>query len=141
MQPQLVTSREELMQILQLQKRNLLQTISSEEMKSQGFVTMHHNLSMLEKMHDFAPSVIIKEGNELVGYALTMFQECRDVVPALVPMLWDRFALIKNTGGRVPLKCCMITMKSVSMILILSLLRSHPAITDRFVLMKRLDLK
>jgi len=88
--PTLVSSGDELKQILQLQKKNLRQHITEAEMKSQGFVTLHHDLSALRQMHELAPSVIIRDQNSVVAYALTMLRECRQLTPDLEPM----FALL-----------------------------------------------
>jgi ribosomal protein S18 acetylase RimI-like enzyme len=90
--PALVTTTRELEQILQLQEQNLSQFIGAAEMKEQGFVTLHHDLATLEKMHGLAPSVIIKDKDNVVAYALTMLRECRQLVPDLEPMfaLFDK---------------------------------------------------
>ncbi|HEY6505502.1 MAG TPA: GNAT family N-acetyltransferase [Chitinophagaceae bacterium] len=88
--PALTSSKEELQQILQLQQENLLPNITESEMQSQGFVTLHHDIATLEQMHELAPSIIIKEDNKVIAYALTMLCECRSVVPDLEPM----FALL-----------------------------------------------
>jgi GNAT superfamily N-acetyltransferase len=87
-----VQHRAELEQILALQRENLKQVLSAEEMRSQGFVTLRHDLAALEQMHALAPSVIARRGDELVGYALMMPRECRALMPVLVPMfeLFDR---------------------------------------------------
>ncbi|HEX8699888.1 MAG TPA: GNAT family N-acetyltransferase [Myxococcaceae bacterium] len=87
-----VQHRSELEQILVLQRKNLKQELSPEEMGSQGFVTVEHDLPALEQMHALAPSVIALQGSELVAYALTMPRECRSLMPVLVPMfeLFDR---------------------------------------------------
>ena len=45
--PTLTSTTDELQQILQLQKQNLRQHIDETEMKSQGFVTIHHDLNIL----------------------------------------------------------------------------------------------
>ena len=82
----LVTTPEELKEIVELQTQNLKQNIGSEEMKSQGFVTMTHNIDVLKQMNDLAPSVLAKEGDQLAGYALTMLKECRNLVPDLNSM-------------------------------------------------------
>ena len=84
--PTLVSSPVELQQILQLQQANLLANIDELEMQSQGFVTIRHDLSKLQQMHDLAPSVIIKDNDNLVAYALTMFRECRKLIPDLEPL-------------------------------------------------------
>jgi len=81
-----VSSDQELQQILQLQQQNLLTNVSAETQQQQGFVTLRHTLPVLQQMHALAPSVIAKDGEALAGYALTMPQECRVIVPDLEPM-------------------------------------------------------
>ena len=76
----------DLQQILVLQKKNLAFNISKEEAVSQGFVTVNHSLEMLELMHKLAPSIIIKDDNNVVAYALTMLCECKNLVPELESM-------------------------------------------------------
>lgn len=88
----LVSTIEELQQILQLQQENHIQNIDDDEMQSEGFVTLHHDLATMEQMHQIAPSVIIKDNDEVVAYALTMLRECRRLMPDLEPM----FALLDN---------------------------------------------
>src|SRR5258705_9400933 len=79
----LVSTTEELQQILQLQKENHIRHIDEMEMQSQGFVTMRHSLDVLRQMHDLAPSVIIKDNDKVVAYALTMLRECGQLMPDL----------------------------------------------------------
>ena len=76
----------DLQQMLLLQKKNLPTNISKEEMQSQGFVTVNHSLEMLEMMHKLAPSIIIKDDNKVVAYALTMLCERKNLVPELQTM-------------------------------------------------------
>ena len=92
LRPTLVSHTSELEQILQLQQQNLLAQLSEEEKQTQGFVTMHHDLDTLRKMHNLSPSVIIKKDDVVVAYALTMLKECRQLMPALDPMfsLFDK---------------------------------------------------
>jgi GNAT superfamily N-acetyltransferase len=92
--PTLASTIEELQQISQLQKENHIQNIDDTEMRSQGFVTMHHDLTTLEQMHGLAPSVIIKDDSRVVAYALTMLLECRQLMPDLEPMfaLFDKLS-------------------------------------------------
>ena len=92
--PSLTSTLQELQQILRLQEENLIQHIDETEMKSQGFVTLRHELATLEQMHRLAPSVIIKDDNKVVAYALTMLQECRQLMPDLEPM----FSLFDKLG-------------------------------------------
>jgi len=84
--PTLTSSTEELQQILILQEENLLHHVDEKEIQSQGFVTLRHNLDILHQMHGLAPTVIIKDGNKVVAYALTMLPECRHLIPDLEPM-------------------------------------------------------
>lgn len=86
LRPSLTKNKQELQQILSLQEENLIQHIDEAEMKSQGFVTLHHDLTVLEQMHKLAPSVIIKDDDKVIAYALTMLQECRHLMPDLGPM-------------------------------------------------------
>jgi GNAT superfamily N-acetyltransferase len=92
----LVTATEELQQILRIQQENLLENIDDSEMRSQGFVTLHHDLETLERMHQLAPSVIIKDSDIVVAYALTMLKECRHLIPDLEPM----FALLDKLSWK-----------------------------------------
>ncbi len=86
----IVSHIDELQQILKLQEENLLNNIDNAEMQSQGFVTLHHSLAVLNQMHSLAPSVIIKGNEKVIAYALTMLRECRQLMPDLEPM----FALL-----------------------------------------------
>lgn len=81
-----VATTEELEQILALQQRNLQQNIDETEMQTQGFVTMIHNIDVLQQMHNLAPSVVAKDGDKVIGYALVMLRECRELFPPLEPM-------------------------------------------------------
>ncbi|HKO81297.1 MAG TPA: GNAT family N-acetyltransferase [Chitinophagaceae bacterium] len=89
-QPSLTNTIQDLKQILQLQEENLAKNIDETEIQSQGFVTLRHDLNILEQMHGLAPSIIIKDDDKVVAYALTMLRECRQLIPDLEPM----FALI-----------------------------------------------
>jgi hypothetical protein len=81
-----VGSNKDLEQILQLQRQNLKQFISQEEKDAQGFLTMQFNLPMLQQLHAIAPSVIIKQADEVVAYAMTVTPEGRQAYPDLEPM-------------------------------------------------------
>ena len=77
---------DDLHQILQLQEQNLIHNLTKDEMKSEGFVTINHSLQMLHQMHNMAPSIIVKDDDRIVAYALTMLREFSTLVPALEPM-------------------------------------------------------
>ncbi|HRO70866.1 MAG TPA: GNAT family N-acetyltransferase [Chitinophagaceae bacterium] len=84
--PSLVSQETELVQILDLQKKNLAMYISEDEIRNEGFVTLSHDLETLQKMHRLAPSVVIKDGDTVIAYALAMLKECRQLIPDLDPM-------------------------------------------------------
>ena len=96
LKPALVNTTEELQQILRLQQENLIANIDDSEIRSQGFVTLHHELQSLQQMHQLAPSVIIKDNGIVVAYALTMLKECRNLIPDLKPM----FALLNKLSWK-----------------------------------------
>ncbi len=77
---------EELEQILSLQHRNVEENLSSEEVASQGFVTVHHDLELLRDMNRAEPQVIATSDGQVVGYALVMLRAFEDRVPILKPM-------------------------------------------------------
>lgn len=81
-----VSSKNELQQILDLQKKNLKENISETEKDEQGFLTMSFSMPMLEALHTVAPSIIIKDDNKVVAYAMVLLQEGRKAYPALEPM-------------------------------------------------------
>ena len=82
----LVNNNEELQQILDLQQQNLPKNISAEELKSQGFVTFQHDLKILQEFHQLAPSVIVKNDDKVVAYALTVVNEARHIFPSIESM-------------------------------------------------------
>lgn len=77
---------EDLRGILSLQQANLSKSISEAELQDQGFVTVEHDFETLKKMNSPYPHVIAKDGDEVVGYALTMLREVKDFIPVLIPM-------------------------------------------------------
>jgi len=82
----LVRGSEELEAILELQRQNLAASVSAEEAREQGFVTVVHTLPVLTAMHERMPSVVARRAGVLVGYALAMPEEARAWIPVLVPM-------------------------------------------------------
>ena len=80
------TSPYDIEQILQLQWANLPKNISDQEVKDQGFVTVHHEESILTAMNEKFQHVIAKHDGSVVGYALVMLPEFGDKIPVLKPM-------------------------------------------------------
>jgi hypothetical protein len=72
-----VSTKKELEQIQILNQQNLKQNLSEDEMLQEGFVSWNYSLELLEKMHQLAPSAIVKDGDEVIGYALVTLKEAR----------------------------------------------------------------
>ena len=81
-----VTSANELQQIIDLQRKNLKQHISQEEKEQQGFLTMEFSMPMIQQLHDLAPSVIAKDNDKVIAFAIVLLQEGRTAYPDLEPM-------------------------------------------------------
>ncbi len=77
---------QDLVQILELQKKNLAQSLSQEEIDQQGFVTVHHSFEGLKKMNGYEQSVIAKENDMVVAYLLAMTPQSKYDIPTLAPM-------------------------------------------------------
>lgn len=78
-----VTKEDEMSQIFALNQQNLKQQLSIEEQRKEGFVTWLYSLDLLQKMHSLAPSIIVKDNNKVVGYALTTLKEASTFHPDL----------------------------------------------------------
>jgi ribosomal protein S18 acetylase RimI-like enzyme len=105
MQARLVANDGELEQILALQRANHLHAVSADELASQGFLTVEHDLPLLARMHAIAPSVVAFDGSEIAGYALVMPVECRSLIPMLVPM-FDRLDALGVTSYYIMGQIC-----------------------------------
>ncbi|MEP3208972.1 MAG: GNAT family N-acetyltransferase [Maribacter sp.] len=80
------TETSELEQILALQKKNAIASISATEKEIEGFITVLHTYEILKKMNDACPHIIAKDGDSVVGYALVMLKEFRDEISVLSAM-------------------------------------------------------
>ncbi len=85
-----VKSREEILEVLDLQKINLQQNLTKEEIKTQGFVTVIHSYDTLKRMNDIEQSIIAKNNDEVIGYLLAMTRKSKNDIPVLIPM-FDAF--------------------------------------------------
>jgi hypothetical protein len=70
-----VTNHDELEQIYKLNTENLKQNISTEEKNKEGFVTWLYSLQLLQQINSLAPSIIVKDKDKVVGYALVTLKE------------------------------------------------------------------
>jgi hypothetical protein len=79
-------TEEQLLQILQLQKSNLASSIDKQTLESQGFVTAQHDLKLLTEMNQEQAHAIALDGDQVVGYALSMTTKFSKRLPVLIPM-------------------------------------------------------
>lgn len=75
-----------LQQIMTLQKINLPRSISTEEAREQGFVTVDHDMETLRDMNTPYGHSCAWAGSEMIGYALVMETRFQDRIPVLIPM-------------------------------------------------------
>lgn len=101
MQITTVQSDADVLGILTLQQKNLRRNVPLAIQVDQGFVTVEHDPAVLARMNQAAPSVIAKDGNSVVGYALTMLPEFGSEVPELLP-LFDLITKLTYDGKPLP---------------------------------------
>src|SRR5918993_6101826 len=82
----LTESTADLRQILALQEKNLKQNISADEKATEGFLTMQFSLPMLEQLHALAPTVVVRDDDQIVAYAIVLLKEGRTAYPDLETM-------------------------------------------------------
>lgn len=80
---------EELLQILSLQRLNLKSSVTTSEIEQEGFVTVEHDLDLLERMNNACPHIIAKDGDKVVGYALSMTEDFKDEISVLRTMFTE----------------------------------------------------
>ena len=71
--------------ILSLQTQNLKINLSQEEIDSQGFVTIVHDLNLLTQMNTAAKHTVAKVGDRVIGYTLVMLPSFKSHIPFLIP--------------------------------------------------------
>lgn len=89
-----VASDEDLKGILALQQKNHRRNISAEIAQEQGFVTAEHSFEQIKKLNEKETSIIAKDGNTVVGYALVMLPEFRGQMPVFDQLYETLDALI-----------------------------------------------
>ena len=82
----LVSTEDELDQIYALNQQNLKLRLSQEERDQEGFVTWLYSIDLLRNMHQLAPSVIVKDEDKVIGYALVALKESSAFHPDLQTM-------------------------------------------------------
>ena len=76
----------ELRQVLELQKNNLPGALTSVELEKEGFVTLRYTLEQLGQMKLYCPQVIALKEDFVIGYALCLHPELKNLVPQLGPL-------------------------------------------------------
>lgn len=69
-----VTTNNELEEIVELSHKNLRTKISLAQ-QQQGFITWNYSFQLLKQMNDQCAHVIVKDNNNVVGYALVALKE------------------------------------------------------------------
>ena len=92
-----VTKDDELIQINRLNVQNLKTNLSKQEKEQQGFVTWLYPVSLLEDMFKIAPSIIVKDDDAVVGYALVTPKEAGNFHQDLRTMI-NKLELIDYKG-------------------------------------------
>ena len=87
----------DLYEILALQKKNLPQNLSKNEIKSQGYVTVSHSYDLLAEMNTKKAHIIAKSNEKVIGYALVMLEMFKDRIPVLIPM-FEQIKTLKWKG-------------------------------------------
>ncbi len=73
---------QELKEIIELQTANRPEHLSPQELQSEGFVTVRHDIETLRKMQEVYPHVIAKNADQVIGYALCMMKSSESLIPA-----------------------------------------------------------
>ena len=79
-------NQRDLQQIQQLQLENLPDALTEEEAHHQGFVTIRHDLDLLEEMNQPYPHIVARVNDKIIGYTLVMLRSMADRIPLLIPM-------------------------------------------------------
>ncbi|HVE61655.1 MAG TPA: GNAT family N-acetyltransferase [Chitinophagaceae bacterium] len=74
----IVNTEDELAQIYKLNQINLKQNLSETEKEEEGFVSWLYSMDLLKKMHQLAPSIIAKDQDKVIGYALVTLKEASE---------------------------------------------------------------
>ena len=78
MRIKLVSELSELEGIKYLQDQNLKKNLSSSDADTEGFVTAEYSIEFLQCLHEKSPSIIAKDDDLVVGYALVALKSIRD---------------------------------------------------------------
>lgn len=93
-------TKDDLTGILDLQKANLPNALSKEEIRNQGFVTVNHSYEELKNLNDIEKHIIAKDGDKIIAYLLAMTERSKSEIPILIPM-FEIFGQVFFAGTRI----------------------------------------
>lgn len=93
-------TEKDLLQILELQKNNLQAVLTSEQISTQGFVTVSHSFADLQKMNAIEESIVAKDNDQIIAYLLAMTEKSKLDIPVLIPM-FELFDNITFQGKKI----------------------------------------
>jgi ribosomal protein S18 acetylase RimI-like enzyme len=91
------SSEQHLEGILALQVLNHSKSLSQPELLSNGYVTLEHRIEQLEAMMASSRQIIALQDDKIVGYALSLLHEHRNMFPILRTM-FDRIDGLQASG-------------------------------------------
>jgi GNAT superfamily N-acetyltransferase len=97
----IASTDQHLEQILALQRRNHVDTLSAEEQAAEGFVFAEHNLAVLQRMAALSPQAIALVEGRVIGYCLSLPLSLKAEVPSLAPM-FEQFGKCVYRGKPLP---------------------------------------
>jgi hypothetical protein len=97
---QFASTNSDLEGILKLQSLNLKDNVGQHERGKEGFVTLQHDLELLNYISGFMGQVVAvnEEKGEVVGYALAKPIAVRDRIPLLKDLV-DRLSVVEYKGS------------------------------------------
>jgi len=72
-----VSDFSELKGIKKLQEENLKRNLPEDEAETEGFVTAEYTIEFLKALHEAGPSIIAKDEDSVIGYALVADKSIR----------------------------------------------------------------
>lgn len=92
----IVTTDEELQQIVELSHLNQKANVTEEEKSKEGFISWEYSYELLKQMQDQCPHIIVKDGEKLAGYALVAMKEAKAFHVDLAAMINKLETLLYN---------------------------------------------
>ena len=83
----IVTTNEELQQIVELSGKYMRANFSEADQHTHGFLTWNYSFELLQQMNTQQPHVIVKDGERVIAYALVALKEARQFHPDLNAMI------------------------------------------------------